>query len=353
MFLAALCLLPFRVEAQTPPTWVLPEIREISFPPETFFSEFAQGNLRNGENVSTLLERLKTDAKRGAAGNIRTTIVSQIEKTERQVTQNHDSKFLSVYQDYTRQSVQAEITGIRVESYYDEEKQWGYAFAYVKKHDLATYYAAQIDLQLQQVENSLQLSKTAVHNDQKAQAYKTCKNALQPLSKAEYARDLLSAIVPENRDGLQSERIARLKKELFQQLMDLEQSTYVYIQCSETNFGKPVRILEPELKRLLSNSQCSVTDDPAEADFKITVTATTRQHDGSAVFGDGTLKFSLADVEVEVYNNRKKKVVYSEGLSQKNNRDGATYESAGRNALKLAASKVWEGMRPFVVGEAQ
>ncbi|MBO4403365.1 MAG: hypothetical protein J5792_06780 [Bacteroidales bacterium] len=352
VLLLVCCVLPFMLGAQSP-VWIYPEHRELSFPPETYFSEFTQGNLRNNEDVSTLLERLKTDAKRGLASNIRTHITSRIEKEERQIANNQDYRFYSVYQDYTLQMVEADVVGVKVESHYNASKKWGYAFAYVKKNDLVVYYPAQIERLLKQVENALHAADIAIQAKNKAQARMACENALQPLAQVESAQGLLTAIDPGNTDGLQFERLAILKNELFQQLMDLEQSTYVYIQCSETNFGKPVRILEPELKRLLSNSQCSFTDDPAEADFKITVTATTRQHDGSAVFGDGTLKFSLADVEVEVYNNRKKKVVYSEGLSQKNNRDGATYESAGRNALKLAASKVWEGMRPFVVGEAQ
>ena len=344
------CVLPYMAGAQSP-VWMNPEQRELSFPPETYFSEFTQGNLRNNEDVSTLLERLKTDAKRGVAGNIRTLITSMVEKEERQFVNNQDFRFYSVYQDYTRQTVEADVVGVKVESHYDASKKWGYAFAYVRKTDLAAYYPAQIGRLLQQVENALRAAGIALQADQKAQARKACENALQPLAQAESAQGLLTAIDPGNTEGLQSERLARLKDELFLQLINLEQSTYIYLQCVESNFGQSVRIIEPELKRIFSNHQCSFTDSLAEADYKITVTATTRQHDGSAVFGDNVLKFSLADVEIEVYSVRKKKVVYSEGITQKNNRDGATYESAGRNALKLAASKAWEGMKPWITGE--
>ena len=73
--------------------------------------------------------------------------------------------------------------------------------------------------------------------------------------------------------------------------------------------------------------------------------------DGNVRFGDGTIKFSYADVEVEVYSNYKKMVIYSDGISQKNHYDGATYESAGRNALKLAAGTVWENIKPWIIGK--
>ena len=342
---------PFYCLGQQSAAWINPEVRAVRFPSTSYFSEFTQGDLRPDESISSLLERLKMDAKRGAAGNIRTLIESQVEKTDMQITQNQDFDFYSVYQDYTKQTVQAEIAGLQVESYYDESKKWGFAIAYVKKSELVDYYKSQIGFQLQQVENAISTAAIAVNAGQKYRAKDECKNALQPLSKAEFAQDLLTAIAPNDRESLQLERLTRLKGELIQKLIDLEQSTYIFLQCSETNYGQTVRILEPELKRILSNNQCSFTDDPMEADYKIIITASTRQHDGNVVFGNGALKFSLADVEVEVYSNYKKKVVYSEGISQKNNGDGATYESAGRNALKLAASSVYKGIESLITGK--
>lgn len=341
----------FSAKAQQPPQWLDPNVREMNFPSEIYFSEFAQGNLQANENISDLLERLKADAKRGAAGNIRTLIESKINKMESQITRNHDFDYHSAYQDYTQHSVLAEITGFSVEAYYDEHKKWGYAFAYVKKSDLANYYKAQIDLHLQQIENMIASIPVATGADSKMQARKMAESALQSLSKAEFAQGLLTAVAPEDEENLQMERFSRLKKGLLQILANLEQNIYIYLLCTESNYGQPVRILEPELKRILTAHQCSFTDEPAQADYKITITATTREHEGTLVFGDNTFKYSFADVEIEVYNNDKHKVIYGEMISQKNNKDGATYESAGRNALKLSAAKIWEGIKPLIVGE--
>lgn len=344
--------IPLSLSAQTPPpAWLSPAVREMEYPTTAYFSEFTEGNLRPNENVSALLDRLKSDAKRGAAGSIRTLIHSVVEKTDRQETYVQDFQFTSVYQDYTRQSVQADIASIHTEPYYDEGRKWGYAFAYVKKTELATYYRAQIALQLQQLENALALSATFVNDRQKAKARKACEDALQPLAKIEFAQDLLTAVCPGDTTGMRLHQLFRLKKELFQTLASLEQSIYIYLQCSETNFGQPVRILEPEMKRILAKEQCSFAEDPDEADFKITITATTRQHEGNVAFGDGTFKFSYADVEVEVFSNYKRKQVYNGQVSEKNNGDVATYESAGRNALKLAASKVWNEIKPWIQGQ--
>lgn len=344
--------IPLTLSAQTlPPAWLSPAIREMEYPPTAYFSEFTEGNLRSNENISSLLDRLKSDARRGVAGNIRTLIHSVVEKTDRQETLGQDLRFNSVYQDYTRQTIQADIAGIHTESYYEEGRKWGYAFAYVRKTELATYYRAQISLQLQQLENALALSITFVNDRQKTKARKACEDALQPLAKIEYAQDLLTAVCPGDTTGMRLHQLSRLKKELLQALVNLEQSTYVYLQCTETNFGQPVRILEPEMKRILAKEQCSFTEDPDEADFIITITASTRQHEGNVAFGDGTFKFSYADIEIEVYSNFKKRQVYNGSVTVKNNGDVATYESAGRNALKLSASKVWDEMKPWIQGQ--
>ncbi|MBR6161917.1 MAG: hypothetical protein IKQ75_08630 [Bacteroidales bacterium] len=344
--------IPLSLSAQTPPpAWLSPAVREMEYPTDTYFSEFTEGNLHPNENISALLDRLKSDAKRGAAGSIRTLINSVVEKTDRQDAYGHDFRFSSVYQDYTRQIVNADIVGIHTESYYNEGRKWGYAFAYVRRTELATYYRAQIALQLRQLENALALSTTLVNDGEKAQARKVCEEALQPLTQIEFAQDLLTAVCPDDTTGMQLPQLFRLKKELFQTLVSLGQSIYIYLQCSESNFGQPVRILEPEMKRILAKEQCSFTEDPDEADFIITITASTRQHEGNVAFGDGTFKFSYADIEIEVYSNCKKRQVYNGSVTVKNNGDVATYESAGRNALKLSASKVWDEMKPWIQGQ--
>lgn len=346
-----LCLLPFIGEAQSPSTWITPQLRELNFPADTYIWGFVPGNLRSGETESDLLARLKIDAKKETAGKVRTMVEAEVSKIDRQFTNAEDYSFSSLYLDYTQQTIQAEINGIKTETYYDPSTRMGHAFAYVKKSELAAYYKSQINLQLQQVQNALNTAAIAEDAGQKMRAKKLCEDALHPLAKAEFAQDLLSAISPYDTDALQLDRLSRLKNELLQILIDLEQSIYIYLICNETNFGQSVRILGLELKRLLSNNQCSFTNEPAQADYKIVVTANTRKHDGNVRFGDGTIKFSYADVEVEVYSNYKKMVIYSDGISQKNHYDGATYESAGRNALKLAAGTVWENIKPWIIGK--
>ena len=340
----------FSVKAQQSPQWLEPNVREMNFSSGIYFSEFTQGELQADESISALLERLKADAKRGAAGNIRTLIESKTDKMESQITRNHDFDFHSAYQEHTQHSVSAEIAGFSVEAYYDEHKKWGYAFAYVKKSDLAIYYKAQIEQHLQQIENTIATIPAATNADSKLQARQTAESALQSLSKAEFAQGLLTAVAPEDEENLQMERFFRIKKELLQILANLKQNTYIHLLCTESNHGQPVKILEPELKRILTTHQCSFTDEPTQADYKIKITATTREHDG-AVFGESPFKYSIADVEIEIYSNDKHKVIYGETISQKNNKDGATYESAGRNALKLSAAKIWEGIKSLIVGE--
>ena len=348
--IAVLCVAPFCGFAQSSSKWLTSEAREANYPADVYVWELAVGNKRSGETNAALLERLKDDAKKGAAGKIRTMIEAQSEKSDWQATDGENYNFASVYQDYTKQTVQAEITGFKIETYYDELDQTGYAFAYVKKSELETYYKSQITLQLQQVQNALTTAGTAANAGQKMRALKGCENALQPLAKAEFAQDLLSAVAPSDVAGMQMDKLAELKNALLQQLIDLEQSIYIYIVSKENNFGASEKILEPELKRILSKNNCSFTTDPAQADFKITLNATTRKPSSQSA-DNNVIKFAYADVDIELYSSYKKMEVYSDRITQKNDRDGGSYPDAGRNALKLSATKVWEGIKPWILGQ--
>ena len=350
LVLAFILILPFGGQAQSSFQWVTSEAREINFPTETYIWGFVPGNLRNGETEADLLARLKLDAKTEAAGRVRTMVEDVAQKDDKQFVINDDYHYSSVYQDYTKQTVEAEIAGLKLETYYDASEKIGYAFAYVKKSELADYYKSQINIHLNKVQTTMANAKAEAESGKKVRARKTCENAMQPLSQAEFAQNLLSAVNPDDIASLQLDRFAQIKNDLQQAIIDLEQSTYIYLISSENNFGQTENILAPELKGILSNNQCSFTDDETQADFKITVNAKTRRHEGN-VNSSQNFKFSYADADVEVYSNYKEKVVYSSKLTQKNTQDGSSYEAAGRNALKLSASKIWDNIKPWIIGK--
>lgn len=343
LIVVAVCFAATNAVSQTPDIWLSSEARGKNFPQSEYITGFAPHNVGGSETKAGAVSAAQTEAKAFAASNIRTMIEGASESESKQLEVNGDFDFVSIYEDYSKQSYQAEIAGFQTVSYYDEAAGIAYGFAYVKRSDLISYYKSQINIQLNKASSSLKAASTAFGAGQKLKAKKYCENALEPIAKAEFAQDLLTAIDPSaNEESLQLYRTDELKDEVVQKLIDLEQSIYVYIKCDESNFGTPTTNLSNKLKSILSMNQCSFTTDASQADYKLTIYATTRKHDVE----NQDFKFTYADVSVDLYSNYKKMSVFSDEFSTKEG--SMTYETSGRNALTKSASKIWEEIKPWI-----
>lgn len=341
--MAIAVLLPALAAAQAPQRWLTADARAKNFPGSLYVSGYATLTPYGGEDVSAALKRAGTQAATLAAAGIRTLIENESEVATSEVEADGNFQFVSQFNEYTRQSSNAEIAGLKTETHHDPATGDVHAFAYALRSDLVAYYGSQVDLNLKKVEDAMAQAGMAARAGQKLKAKKQCAAALEPLARAEYAQDLLTAVNPADRGGLQQQRCSQLKRELFQQLIDLEQSVYVYVQCTEDNFGTPGTLLANQLKSLLAKNQCSFCESPADANYTLTINATTRKHD----VDNPNFKFTYADVQVDLYSAYKRMSVYNDEFSVKGG--ATTYQTAGRNALKDAAPKVWEGIKPWIL----
>lgn len=323
--------------------WLTSAAREMNYPADEYITGFVPANVRSGESQSDAVARAGKEAAKQASASIRTLIENVTETASQEVQVNGNYDFASVYQDYTRQTSTAEIAGLKIETHFDAATHTAYGFAYVKRSELVTYYQSQINLNLKKIEDAVALSHTAANAGQKMKAKSYCEKALENLANVEFAQDLLSAVAPANLAGLQNQRCSTAKSTLFQRLIDLEQSIFVFVKSDETNFGTPTTILANQLKSLLANNQCSFTTDGEQADYVITLTAKTRKHD----VDNPNFKFTYADVQVDLFSNYKHLSVYNDELSVKGG--AMSYETAGKTALKDAATMIWEKINPWII----
>ena len=132
---------------------------------------------------------------------------SKMHTTEVEV--NGDFQFVSQFAEYTRQSYNAEIAGLKTEFYTDPATNYVHAFAYALRTDLAAYYSSEVDMALKAM-----IYCSSSHSYKvglKLKAKNMCTDALKPLARAEYAQGLLSAINPTNREDQQQNRCSQLK----------------------------------------------------------------------------------------------------------------------------------------------
>ena len=232
-----------------------------------------------------------------------------------------------------------EITGIKIETYFDPKKNVVYAFSYVNKYELIGYYKSNLSLNINQIEGFLKTAKDLEAKHEKAKARQQCE-AVKPLfNKIRDAQDMLTVHDGNlSADDLQQNKITELYNNVTQLLARLAQGVYVYVESHEDLFGVPVDITANKLKAELAVNGCSFTDNVNEADFCLKLRTSVRKSDSNNDF-----VFCYADTAVELYDNHKQKVVYGDNVSEKSGSN--SQDKAARKAMEYVASKIAEKIR--------
>jgi hypothetical protein len=304
VLLLNLVLIPCVAMAQgTVPFWIDADVRSAQYPAETYYTGFAEVSVASGEGQEKALNRAKQRAVGELSERVRVEVSTEKKSTDVSISGSDiEEQIRSTFEAEVKTASNAEIIGAKVESYYDRGKGIVYAFAYANKHELATYYKANIAMLIQQVEGSLNTAEELEHSKEKSKARKHCEDAIPVFAKIRYAQDLLTALDAADGESLQQAKSEALRNKATQMMARLAQGLYVYVESSEDLFGKKVNIIVGKLKAILAKNGCSFTDDEEQADLKLTLTTTTRE--SSNLNG---LVFCYADTEVDLYDNLSKK----------------------------------------------
>jgi len=329
----------FALHGQMKPMWTWALERETSYPSRFFFTGYAEGNIRQGETVENAKNRLSRDAQGLLSESIRVTVRSQA--TSHVVST--ETSFNATFQGTVQTESEIEIVGITSEPpYYDPETGIVYAFAYVSRPELAGYYKSNLAMHLTQAEGLLQTANELEASGEKSQARRQCEAAIPLLARVRAAQDLLTTIdlniTPE---GLQQARTEALYSQIVQMLTQLAQAVYVFVESAETNFSQPVTIIANRLKSALSVMGCSFTDDTAQTDFRLKISARTRYQGIEQGF-----TICYADVAVALFDVRRNVSVFEDEFSQKGIH--TSREAAGRRALEDAATAIAEKISPWI-----
>jgi len=336
----------------TPPAWTQDAYRESAYPAQEWYVGFVRNRLPAGANEADALKALERDAQNQLSENIIITIKgnSDVENTSRQI-QNGSARAEVITTDY-RQAIQTATaaTTVRseVKSYYNPTTGMLYAFAAARRSDLAAYYQKQIDVDLGKVETAISISGQLVSAGKKMSARRKIAGTKEILAGVTFNRDLLVAVNPDiGESGLQTQRSSDLQRKVAQLLINLEQSTLVYMDCSyefkgykDDAFSSDPGILCDIIGQALSENECSVTDNKEEADYELTLTtSTTQRSDGKS--GQYSIISYYANVKGSLYNRATQKTTAN--FSILNDPDcysaGRNSEDAAIKAFKLPALK--------------
>jgi hypothetical protein len=346
-FLAIILILPMLMLAQNPPpAWIQDAYRERSYPADEYYTGFVRDKLKAGSDLGTALKNLEREAQNQLSesiivkieGNTRVeTISSQI-----QAGTNRAELITTDYKAAVQTATKATTVKTEVKSFHDASTGYIYAFATVKNTDLSNYYIKQINLDLNKVDVALGMVEQLVAVGKKMSARRKCQEAEKTLIGLAYYQDLLAAVNADaDEDALQIDRSNELQRKVNQLIIDLEQSTFVFVDCKyeykgykDDAFGSDPGIICDIVKQALSENECSVTDNKEEADYELTLIAsTTQRSDGSGQYG---IISYYANVRGSLYNRLTKKKTVDFSILN----DPDCY-SAGKNA-EVAATKAFK-----------
>jgi hypothetical protein len=347
--LAGWLLLPCFAAAQgSAPDWTDSDMRSALYPAETYYIGFAQLSVSSNEEQEIALNRAKQSALGELSQRVRVLIDSRKTSVDEStsgsdIEEQIRSKFVSA----VKTTSQTEVVGSNLKTHYDRSKGEAYALAFVSKAELASYYSKQILLHLNKVEGILQTAGELAEKGYKLRARKQCENIAGVFAVVAYAQDLLTAI-DENADdnSLQQSRSERLRNMLIQTMTDLENSIYVYVECSEIVEEEEVVYIADKLPELLTENDCgcSFTESEEDADYVIKVNA----YIARCTDAIGGTVFCYADATVNLYNARTKKTLKPKIGETKGGWTGKNYTKAGEEAFDELAKKIAEKVTPMM-----
>ncbi len=303
----ALLLMPFHVMAQSDaPVWISGEYRLSNYPSEGWYTGFAIDNKADSESLIAALSRVEQSAKNQLSEQIFLYIESNsqmITDNSRYVDNQKDLERVKIdYREEVRTSTTASLVGVDVKTHYDSKTQQVYAFAYVERSQLINYYKNQERAIYLQVEKEISVIEELINAAQKITAYERSLEAISILKKAEYYRNFLSIVQEE--EAAYSETYDRQAKYLEQQLVALKQGIHVYVSCAWTSDEYPqyehlADLVRENVETLLIAHNCSIIEDPQEADYVVELYASTTQR------SDGTNGFSMVSYYADIVGKMK------------------------------------------------
>ena len=330
-YLLALLLFSLTLYGQgKAPAWINGSSREMEYPASSYYTGFAAAAIGSGESVETATERSTRIAKGELAEKIRVKIASQKTLESQSIGTGKGEQLREKFTSATSTEAQAEIVGVKVQTYYDKSGKKVYAFAYASRRELASYYKSNMSINIGQIESLMKTAQDLEASGEKAKARRQLEAAKPIFAKVRYAQDLLTAVnVNATPADLQQQKIENLYNQLVQMQARLAQGVYVYVESDERNFAKLTMVIENQLMAVLAKKGCSFVLSPLQADFQLYIIAATRRHSDYEGFVT-----CYANVRVNLVDTRKKKSVFKDEFSQKG--VASTKENAGRLALEDA-----------------
>lgn len=168
--------------AQTP-DWIDFNYRNQSYPSSAFFTGFSWDEKMKSETPSQLLERLEGNATTELIESVQVTVESETVHNTLEMDEEVHEQFKQASTSFSR----VNLTGLKLQTFYDKKDQTGYALAYVEKPELIKYYENLGKQNLEKIGQRIGLAEEYIskNNESRAlQEYLSCLTLLRETEEA-------------------------------------------------------------------------------------------------------------------------------------------------------------------------
>ena len=331
------------------PDWVDGAWRDMSYPPDEWYSGFSENTLKAGANVPASLRALERDAQNKMIETIvvRISGASAVRNTSVREQRSGGSQPASAQSvssvDYRQEifsSANAEVAKMTVFSYHDVTANRIYAFAAVKRSTLAAYYANMIESGLSEAERSFDLAAQSAALGKKKGAVENLSAAKKRVESIAYYGNLMMAVDPERGlERAQGERASSLLKKIAAAEVEAENIMPVFVTGTESILGAAVNIIVPELQALLNDNDCRIAETQKDAGYILRIDAKVQ----NSKF-DGYFYHSESSVRVVLTNALTGKAEITTTISGPKE-GGTDARGASEAAFKSAVPEIWKAVK--------
>ncbi|MGE0089457.1 MAG: hypothetical protein AB7S50_08300 [Bacteroidales bacterium] len=335
-FLFLLFVLAFlTAKSQNEPAWLKDSWRTDQYPANVYITGFVQDEKNKNESTAEATERVKNMARSNLSESILASVQSVSDSYSQSILEKGKETVNEKFTSDIKVSTNLELNGVRIESFVKDNMIYG--FAYANKYEIIGYYKANLNMQIQQIEGIINTANELESNREKIKAKNEFNKTLPIFNEITKSQGILTAIDKNITDeDLKMQNTMKLYNDVAQANIRLAQGVLVYIVTNENLFGEVTNTIDNNLKAILAENGCSFTTIEENADWKIMVTATSREYNHT-----DDIYFSYTDAEVKLFKAPSDKHVYQNVFSQKG-AHGKSYSAAAKKGYDDISKQISE-----------
>ncbi len=216
---------------------------------------------------------------------------------------------------------------------YDPATREGWAIAYIDKQAAIGFYQGEVYSGLARIESALMIAQNYVTNGFTNKAKETLQAAADELPTLDTNLFWLR-LFGQNQalSTSQEEKRNMLEQQLRTEMAALEYSNRICLVCTADLFGAGYPSLQNRVKGMLATQGCTFVDNPTEADWSISITASAREYNAANYNGIVTYS-TYVDAFVRITKISTQQCVCEDEVSVKGNHT-KNYTEASRVAYK-------------------